>query len=314
MLDKFWEEAGGKLADRWASVSTPALVFWLGGLLAWISGASGLTGLRRAADWAGRQSVPTQVVVIIAALAGVAASGVIVRRLAAPALRMIEGYWPGVFGGLARWRAKTVAEHVKDLDNRFQELAGPVLETKDATFEQRAEFVQIDRRLRRLPADGDYLPTRTGNILRAGERRPKDKYGLDAVTLWPRLWLLLAADTRRELAAARSGLDDAVATMLWGLLFTTFGALAWWAVPVGVAVAVVMYLYWIPNRAEVFADLLEAAFDLYRRLLYEQLRWPLPARPHDEHDAGEQLTSYLVRGSDAVTPVFTPSEADPGQS
>ncbi len=313
MLDKFWEGAGGKLADRWASVSASALVFWLGGLLAWISGANGLSGLRRAADWAGRQSAPAQVVVIIAALAAVGASGVIVQRLAVPALRVIEGYWPRGFGGLSRWRAKTITGKVKDLDNRFQELAGPVLETKDATAEQRAEFVQLDRRLRRLPTDGDYLPTRTGNILRAGERRPEDKYGLDAVTLWPRLWLLLPADTRTELAQARSALDDAVATMVWGLLFTAFGALAWWAVPAGVAVTMVMYLYWIPSRAEVFADLLEAAFDLYRRLLYEQLRWPLPSRPHDEHEAGEQLTSYLVRGSDSATPTFTTPEADSGQ-
>lgn len=313
MLDKFWEAAGDKLADRWASVSTSALVFWLGGLLAWIWGANGLAGLRRSADWAGKQSAPTQIVVIVAALAGVGVSGVIVARLAVPTLRLIEGYWPGVFAGLARWRAKRIAKKVTDLDNRFQALAGPVLETKDATAEQRAELVRIDSRLRRLPTGGDYLPTRTGNILRAAERRPKDKYGLDAVTLWPRLWLLMPADTRRELSRARSGLDDAVAAMIWGLLFTAFGALAWWAVPIGVAAAVVMYVYWIPSQAAVFADLLEAAFDLHRGLLYKQLRWPLPANPHDEHEAGDQLTSYLVRGSDAATPTFTAPVADLGQ-
>ena len=57
---------------------------------------------------------------------------------------------------------------------RFQDLAGPVVESKTATADQRAEFADIDQRLRRIPADGDYLPTKTGNILRAGERRPAE--------------------------------------------------------------------------------------------------------------------------------------------
>jgi hypothetical protein len=34
---------------------------------------------------------------------------------------------------------------------------------------------------------------------------------------------------------------------------------------------------WIPGRAEVFDDLLEATFDLHRIALYRQLRCPLPA-------------------------------------
>ncbi len=58
MLDKFWEAAGEKLADRWASTSVPAVIFWLGGLLCWISGHGGLSDLRKLADYAGRQSAP----------------------------------------------------------------------------------------------------------------------------------------------------------------------------------------------------------------------------------------------------------------
>ena len=61
----------------------------------------------------------------------------------------------------------------------------------------------------------------------------------------PRLWLLLPADTRSELSQARSALDSAVASLIWGLLFIGFTVLAWWALPVAVVVVLAMYLYWI---------------------------------------------------------------------
>jgi hypothetical protein len=305
MLDKFWEAAGEKLADRWASVSTPALIFWLGGLLTWMWGHGGFSALRKVADWADKQSAATQIVVLLVALIGIAASGVVVQRFAAPALRLIEGYWPAPLDRIRRWRISTIRAKAKPLEDQFQDLAGPVLDTRTATDDQNREFVKLDEQLRRLPTDGDYLPTRVGNILRAGERRPKEKYGLDAVVLWPRLWLLLPADTRTELARARSSLDTAVGAVIWALLFLGFTFLAWWAVLIAIGIILVMILYWIPDRAEVFADLLEAAFDVHRVTIYEHLRWPLPANPHEERICGEQLTSYLLRGKDSTVPAFT---------
>ena len=128
--------------------------------------------------------------------------------------------------------------------------------------------------------------------------------------VWPRLWLLLPADTRSELSQARSALDSAVASLIWGLLFVGFTVLAWWALPVAVVVVLAMYLYWIPDRAAVFADLLESAFDIHRSLLYRSQRWPLPENPRDEHASGEQITSYLMRGLDGATPTFTSDTGD----
>lgn len=222
---------------------------------------------------------------------------------------MIEGYWPPFAGRLSRWRTRAIAVKAESLEKRFQDLAGPVLESKTTTATQRAEFADVDQRLRRMPGDGEYLPTKTGNILRAGERRPAEKYGLDAIVVWPRLWLLLPADTCSELSQARSALDSAVASLIWGLLFVGFAALVWWALIAAVAVVIAAYLYWIPSRAAVFADLLKSAFDIHRIALYRSLRWPLPANPRDEHASGEQITAYLMRGQGSTTPTFT-SNAD----
>ena len=54
--------------------------------------------------------------------------------------------------------------------------------------------------------------------------------------------------------------------------------------------------------AAVFGDLLEATFDVHRRLLYEALQWPQPRTPAEERASGRrkrELTEYLsFRGSD----------------
>ena len=57
--------------------------------------------------------------------------------------------------------------------------------------------------------------------------------------------------------------------------------------------------------AKVYADLVEYAFDVHRRMLYEALRWPTPKDPASEWQAGQEVTQYLWRGSDQSYPIFT---------
>jgi hypothetical protein len=301
----FWDGIGERLAERWASVSIPALTFWLGGLFAWMLGHHGTDALEPAAAWIGRHSAVVQAAVLLAGLLAVAATGLVVGRLTAPALALLEGYWwPWPLQPLRRRLTKRVAKRAVDAGDCFQILVGPVL-GGTATGEQREEFARVDHMLRRLPTGSRLMPTSTGNTLRAAETRPIDKYGLDAVALWPHLWLLLPDVTRSELAAARRSLDTAVGACIWGVLFTAFTPLTWWALPLGLAVAAAAAWVWVPARAEVFADLVEAAFDLHRGALYRQLRWPLPANPAEERASGRLLTQYLVRGLSGTTPSFS---------
>src|SRR5262249_9857532 len=62
----------------------------------------------------------------------------------------------------------------------------------------------------RYPAETDILPTSLGNALRAAERRAGDRYGLDAIVLWPRLYLVIPSKTKTAVSAARGELDLAV--------------------------------------------------------------------------------------------------------
>ncbi len=54
---------------------------------------------------------------------------------------------------------------------------------------------------------------------------------------------------------------------------------------------------WALQAAKTYGKLLETAFDLYRPLLYQALRFPLPDDPLTEVAAGEHVTAYLLRGS-----------------
>jgi hypothetical protein len=316
MLGGLWDSATGKLADRFFASSSQALVFWVGGLLAWAIAHGGLRGLDVPERHLARYTTPGQLAVLAAALSLVAASAIVVRRLTFPVLRLLEGYWPWPAGPLRDQLIAAGERRAEAARREIQQLAGPV-NGGTATRGQRDRYVRLDLRLRRQPTAARLLPTPIGNTLRAAESRPADKYGLDPVSLWPHLWLLMPDTARQELASARGALDASVSAVVWSLLFTAFAIWSPWAVAAGLGMAALTLLVWVPARAAAFATLVETAFDLYREDLYTRLRWPLPATPHAERSEGRRVTAYLLRGSDADTPVFTsPSSAgdDPARS
>jgi hypothetical protein len=305
MLTQFWDAMGGKLADRWLALSVPAVVFWFGGALAWLTGTNdwvmALSGLSR---WLESLSVTGQFMILLLGLLGIGASGVVVARAGTPVLRLIEGYWPRALDPLARHLTGRIEKRMTSSVMRFSELERKKNEGT-ATEAEVKEHIRLDEEMHRWPARPPYLPTSVGNTLRAAERRPEDKYGLDAVTLWPHMWQVIPTTSRDDVGEARAALDNSVGAVCWGLLFLVFTPFSWWALPVGLAVAGAALFIWVPSRAQVYADQLEALFDLYRRQLYNALRWPLPRDPDHEREQGRLLTTYLWRGLEGPEPRFT---------
>jgi hypothetical protein len=327
VLTTFFSAIGGKLSDRLAAISAPALIFWLGGLLAWSCAHGGSHALARPATWLSRQATFAQVVIVAVILVGIAASALLVSLLTTPALRLLEGYWPGWASPLRRRLTERVILRAAEADEQWQQVAGQLFEAdaepdaeadldKAASAKRvalRAELLatygRLERARERRPSRPDlYLPTKIGNILRAAETRPRDKYGLDSVAVWPRLWLVLPDSTRQEIGGARTALDSAVAASVWGVLFLVFIPWTIVALPIGLAVCAAAVLVWIPVRAGVFGQLVVAAFDVHRTQLYQQLRWPLPVTPYDEKLRGQEVSSYLQKGSDDTAPTFTPPQ------
>lgn len=81
-----------------------------------------------------------------------------------------------------------------------------------------------------MESDGTYIatrPTKMGNILASYEKYPKQRYGMDSVFYWYRLWLKLDKDTREEVDRLWASTD--------GLLYLAAGALGLGVVYLAVA-------------------------------------------------------------------------------
>ncbi len=319
-----------RLADRWAAIAAPAVVFWGGAVLTGVLAAGGPRRLAELSDWLEGLGDALQLGVAVGGLCVVVASVIVVSRLTTPALRLLEGYWPGC---LSRIRSKLIDRahaRLEKTELSWQELLAKRRTDGDLSSDDQDALAVLELRLHRFPSDPSRLmPTRVGNILRAVESQPRDKYGLDGVSTWPRLWLVLPDSTRHELVAARQALNSAVGATLWSTLFAVLipstllfvGLSNRW--PAGVllvvcalsasaagCVAYTAIRWWMPARAEAFGYLVESAYDLYRLALYEQLRWPLPTDPRQEREAGREITEYLWRGSDNPAPRFTRYRAE----
>jgi hypothetical protein len=269
---------------------------------AWISRQESASGAIKALG----QSLPSPEIRWIAALVLLVAmlsAAELVRGAQNWLLRLMEGYWPDA---LRSRHTERVRARLQKHRERWQQLDGT------SRNRERWEFVRLDRKVIKLhpPQDSELMPTALGNRLRAAEQHSHARYGLDAVTAFPRLWPLLPDCLREDLAESREGLNAAVRLFAWGLLSLVWCLWAWWVVLIAVAM---MWIAWrrVLDAAEAYGDLLRASFDLYRFDLYRALRWPLPSDTETERAHGERLTVYLYRGLTSPEVVFTEEKTEP---
>ena len=294
MLDKFWESIGSNLAERWLEyIFGPAFLFWAGGLglYAWRTGwqatlkeAQALTQFQQG-SW------------LVLALLVLVFSSVLMQAIRFPILRLLEGYWPWPFNYLG---LGIVALQKRSSQKKIAELRDLLKTLEDAgklDVGQREKLTQLEMWAHSRPAkSNDLLPTALGNILRARERSPERKYGLDAIVCWPRLWPLLPENLRTDLANARSTLDHLVELWFWGLLFVLWVFWTPWAVAIGLLWMLMTYGMAL-QAVMAYGDLLETAFDLHRLSLYDALGWPRPTNSEEDKVLGAQMTEFLWRGT-----------------
>jgi hypothetical protein len=284
MPTKFWERIGENVADQWFGAGIiPAAAFWgYGAVIAWVVVGTPLHTL----------VAQYETLVIIVVLCLVIVSSHIMQSLVLPTMRLLEGYgWHPI---IRRPLIERQRLHREKLFHRYQTIAEHEAD-RPLSRDERARFHQIDQTLHRMPSPDSMMPTQLGNILRAAEERPMQRYGLDALVCWSRLWLLLPDTTRNELTAARTNLNITVRVMLWGALFAVGAWWVWWSVLVAIIIVGFAYRRALV-AAQTYGTLIEATFDVHRWLLYDALHLPRPTTPQDERAMGQRVTQYLYRG------------------
>jgi hypothetical protein len=289
MLVSFWQRLGEGLAGEWsARTLTPAFAFWGGALLAY-NQRYGWDGFRQFLN----QVEPVLgVTILVGLLFLLTVSTMLVQWLTLPLLRLIEGYWLWPFRELRVRLIDRLNRTLVEKENQLGKLADKY-EARTASLLEAEKYARLETELDQYPLDPNLrLPTRVGNILRTAEEYPWRCYGLEITTTWPRLWLALPESVQEELNTAREAMDQIVQLFIWGAAFMIWTIWVWWALPIGLSVAVIAYLR-IPALADVYGQLLRAVYDLYRFALFEGVHWPLPSDPETERQLGEALTTYL---------------------
>lgn len=240
-------------------------------------------------------------------------------------------------GGLAQqvrssWNA--TAAGVADLDQgagevdaawderlrQLTELTEQASETLRRLAEELSErrlMLHRDLFLRYPPASETVMPTALGNVLKAAERYPVKRYGLDAVVIWPRLQPLLPAEFATLLQQAKTSLDLilTLVTFTWlvGLPLSALVALRIpWPASAG-ALGVRITIFLLLSAAVVlvgrglyhnavaaslgYGEKLKAAFDLHRWRVLEELHLRTPPDLEEERVTWAELSGMLYRGT-----------------
>lgn len=335
MNSKILDSFGGKIGEQWvANLLTPAFAFWLGGGLVTIQ-HFGWQELFKVSS-----SYPQllQVAISVIGLCALTISAFVVRRLDFIVLRFLEGYWHPWLSFLQQWcitlqqrrydksdQTRNRLRQKQDDQREKLKALNEIICNEDAsalTDWQKQEFRQLNQQLlsfsdqQRLSQiliyqsdmpyqKVDFMPTRLGNILRAAEHKPLNKYGLDAVICWPRLWMLLPDGVKKDLQESRTDLNTAVNIWSWGILFCGWTIFAvtpnginiqeLWPLFIGILTAYLAYS-WALMTGKIYGEQIEASFDLYRQLLYQILRFDVPVNLVQEKESGKQLTHYLRTG------------------
>jgi hypothetical protein len=322
-----------------ARVLTPAFAFWSAGLaLVWwhtngksVRAHGWARELEATGTTVNHLPVAEQVLIIVGALVILGGSAFLAERLTLPLLRALEGYWihPRLLRtwlvDYRRWRYRRYQVRRRDLARRQRLVtlpqaeslslralqADPAADPKELRrlrllqvngFDARtsADLARARRVLRQMPHDDAMgMPTRLGDVLRAAECRPAEKYGLDAVACWYALWSVLPEAAKREIVEARLALDGAARAWLWGVLFAIWAPWNWWAIAIAAAVATLAYYGGIIGAADLFGELIGTTYDLHRFRLYDALHMPRPKSPQLEREKdGPRVTNLLWGGLD----------------
>ncbi len=231
-------------------------------------------------------------------------------------VKFYEGYffpkWRVLTWGQRRWHR----EHTKHANALSRLSKQPNLLEKAPELQRLRPWALAEMQLLELRApwnEQHLLPTTLGNVLRASEIYAYERYGIDGLTLWPRLFEVFPEQFVADLEDQNNRfvfmLNSSLLTYLLAAI-CLYAALmrqlnrGFLAVPasyylkIGIGLLVAGYLLYRVgvNVAEDYGLSIRTGFDLYRFDLLVKLRQPLPTTLMQERDTWEVLCEFLVAG------------------
>lgn len=169
--------------------------------------------------------------------------------------------------------------------------------------------------------DRDLLPTRLGNIMRAAERFPLDRYNAEGILVWTRLFPVIPPAFSGNVQDARARLEFLLVIALWFIGFGCLsaallllvgrpGLLATACFAVGTLGAYGAYRSALTAAIE-YGERLRTGFELYRLDLLAQLKFKQPTNLLEEKQLWGDFFHFLAQGT---APPDGWTYADPPQS
>jgi hypothetical protein len=295
-MNTFWKKIEEGLANEFSlRTLTPTLAFWSVGVFIW--GFKNDGGWEEITDILNGLRTTQAILFALALLFLLQFTNWIADFLKSPLLRFMEGYWAWP---LAWLREKRIIKIKNDLVEKRIQLA-KLAALEEMTGDQEREYAILEAKSNRHPEENEFiLPTQVGNLIRASEQYSNRIYGLEIVTIFPRLWLVLSEGVQGEIAETRLHLDNQVKIVLFGTALLGWSFLSLWTIPLAVVIVIWGYQRTL-NASEVYGLMIKAAFDLYRFDLFTKLHFKLPKKASEEIIFGIKVTQALSRGFKDIT-------------
>ena len=239
-----------------------------------------------AAAWS-QQDVGVKILQIVGALTVVTVFSGIVDSQLPTIIRFYEGYPP-------------MNRHLSTIGKRFHQRRLAQLGKADRTH-----FAYLHSHYPSHHQLDQAMPTQFGNILKNSERYPIDRYRLDPIVIWPRLYPLFPDKFIQIIAEAKGSVDFMlVISTLSGLFALITGAyllivkapgwlflLCFWG---GLSIAWFAYQGALAS-AILYAQQIKIGFDLYRQELFKQMQLKLPDNLKDEKEQWQAVYQFLYQ-------------------
>lgn len=271
---------------------------------------------------------------VLLAIVAIAVLAALVQPFQVRVVRLLEGYWEGwsatariapFFVEFQRRRMVRLWEREEALFTMTAQGAPTAdgLGRQAAALREQARTAaalsRVRQRILRYPEPpvvgfhlpGEYsgqepvplLPTALGNALRTGERSAGERYRLNTIASWPRIYPLLSTKLAEVCDAARDAVDTA-ANLTVSFFLTTVLATAglchepiyYWIPLTTLALTCLSYTGSIA-AAMRFGTCLQVAYDLHRFDMLKAMHYRLPRTRDEERADFTALSKFLTAPS-----------------